>query len=101
MAGGRERVRTIACDNLLGARISICGGDVSVGLDSRINAMLMGQIKAYVDARVDEKIADALENRGVNVRFGVSVPEMTSQQLSELDTFIKNRVAEALLQSPL
>jgi len=101
MAGGRERVRTIACDNLLGARISICGGDVSVGLDSRINAMLMGQIKAYVDARVDEKIADALENRGVNVRFGVSVPEMTSQQLSELDTFIKNRVAEALRQSPL
>ncbi len=63
--------------------------------------MLMGQIKAYVDARVDEKIADALENRGVNVRFGVSVPEMTSQQLSELDTFIKNRVAEALRQSPL
>jgi hypothetical protein len=101
MAGGRERVRTIACDNLLGARISICGGDVSVGLDSRINAMLMGQIKAYVDARVDEKIADALENRGVNVRFGVSVPEMTSQQLSELDTFIKNRVAEALRQSSL
>ena len=72
-----------------------------MGLDSRINAMLMGQIKAYVDARVDEKIADALENRGVNVRFGVSVPEMTSQQLSELDTFIKNRVAEALRQSPL
>jgi len=72
-----------------------------VGLDSRINAMLMGQIKAYVDARVDEKIADALENRGVNVRFGVSVPEMTSQQLSELDTFIKNRVAEALRQSSL
>ena len=70
-----------------------------MGLDSRINAMLMGQIKAYVDARVDEKIADALENRGVNVRFGVSVPEMTSQQLSELDTFIKNRVAEALRQS--
>ena len=70
-------------------------------LDSRINAMLMGQIKAYVDARVDEKIADALENRGVNVRFGVSVPEMTSQQLSELDTFIKNRVAKALRQSPL
>jgi len=70
-------------------------------LDSRINDMLMGQIKAYVDARVDEKIADALENRGVNVRFGVSVPEMTSQQLSELDTFIKNRVAEALRQSPL
>ena len=101
MAGGRERVRTIACDNLLGARISICGGDVSVGLDSRINAMLMGQIKAYVDARVDEKIADALENRGVNVRFGMSVPEMTSQQLSELDTFIKNRVAEALRQSSL
>ena len=101
MAGGRERVRTIACDNLLGARISICGGDVSVGLDSRINAMLMGQIKAYVDARVDEKIADALENRGVNVRFGMSVPEMTSQQLSELDTFIKNRVAKALRQSPL
>jgi NADH dehydrogenase FAD-containing subunit len=63
--------------------------------------MLMGQIKAYVDARVDEKIADALENRGVNVRFGVSVPEMTSQQLSELDTFIKNRVAEALRQSSL
>ena len=63
--------------------------------------MLMGQIKAYVDARVDEKIADALENRGVNVRFGVSVPEMTSQQLSELDTFIKNRVAKALRQSPL
>ncbi|MFA5739341.1 MAG: hypothetical protein WC902_11205 [Bacteroidales bacterium] len=61
----------------------------------------MGQIKAYVDARVDEKIADALENRGVNVRFGVSVPEMTSQQLSELDTFIKNRVAEALRQSSL
>ena len=101
MAGGRERVRTIACDNLLGARISICGGDVSVGLDSRINAMLMGQIKAYVDARVDEKIADALENRGVDVRFGMSVPEMTSQQLSELDTFIKNRVAEALRQSSL
>lgn len=101
MAGGREQVRTIACDNLLGARISICGGDVSVGLDSRINAMLMGQIKAYVDARVDEKIADALENRGVNVRFGMSVPEMTSQQLSELDTFIKNRVAKALRQSPL
>ena len=101
MAGGRERVRTIACDNLLGARISICGGDVSVRLGSRINAMLMGQIKAYVDARVDEKIADALENRGVNVRFGVSVPEMTSQQLSELDTFIKNRVAEALRQSSL
>ena len=101
MAGGRERVRTIACDNLLGARISICGGDVSVGLDSRINAMLMGQIKAYVDARVDEKIADALENRGVNVRFGASVPEMTSQQLSELDTFIKNRVAKALRQSSL
>ncbi len=72
-----------------------------MGLDSRINAMLMGQIKAYVDARVDEKIADALENRGVNVRFGVSVPEMTSQQLSELDTFIKNRVAEALRQSSL
>jgi len=70
-------------------------------LDSRINDMLMGQIKAYVDARVDEKIADASENRGVNVRFGVSVPEMTSQQLSELDTFIKNRVAEALRQSPL
>ena len=70
-------------------------------LDSRINDMLMGQIKAYVDARVDEKIADALENRGVNVRFGVSVPEMTSQQLSELDTFIKNRVAEALRQSSL
>ena len=70
-------------------------------LDSRINAMLMGQIKAYVDARVDEKIADALENRGVNVRFGVSVPEMTSQQLSELDTFIKNRVAEALRRSSL
>lgn len=63
--------------------------------------MLMGQIKAYVDARVDEKIADALENRGVNVRFGMSVPEMTSQQLSELDTFIKNRVAEALRQSSL
>ena len=63
--------------------------------------MLMGQITAYVDARVDEKIADALENRGVNVRFGVSVPEMTSQQLSELDTFIKNRVAKALRQSPL
>jgi len=63
--------------------------------------MLMGQIKAYVDARVDEKIADALENRGVNVRFGMSVPEMTSQQLSELDTFIKNRVAKALRQSPL
>ena len=72
-----------------------------MGLDSRINAMLMGQIKAYVDARVDEKIADALENRGVNVRFGMSVPEMTSQQLSELDTFIKNRVAEALRQSSL
>jgi len=70
-------------------------------LDSRINDMLMGQIKAYVDARVDEKIADALENRGVNVRFGVSVPEMTSQQLSELDTFIKNRVAKALRQSSL
>jgi len=70
-------------------------------LDSRINAMLMDRIKVYVDARVDEKIADALENRGVNVRFGVSVPEMTSQQLSELDTFIKNRVAEALRQSPL
>jgi len=63
--------------------------------------MLMDRIKVYVDARVDEKIADALENRGVNVRFGVSVPEMTSQQLSELDTFIKNRVAEALRQSPL
>ena len=72
-----------------------------MGLDSRINAMLMGPIKAYVDARVDEKIADALENRGVDVRFGMSVPEMTSQQLSELDTFIKNRVAEALRQSPL
>ena len=63
--------------------------------------MLMDRIKVYVDARVDEKIADALENRGVNVRFGVSVPEMTSQQLSELDTFIKNRVAEALRQSSL
>ena len=63
--------------------------------------MLMDRIKVYVDARVDEKIADALENRGVNVRFGMSVPEMTSQQLSELDTFIKNRVAKALRQSPL
>ena len=70
-------------------------------LDSRINAILLDRIKVYVDARVDEKIADALENRGVNVRFGVSVPEMTSQQLSELDTFIKNRVAEALRQSSL
>ena len=70
-------------------------------LDDRIFAALMSRIEAYVDARVDEKIADALENRGVNVRFGVSVPEMTSQQLSELDTFIKNRVAEALRQSSL
>ena len=72
-----------------------------MNLDDRIFAALMSRIDAYVDARVDEKIADALENRGVNVRFGVSVPEMTSQQLSELDTFIKNRVAEALRQSPL
>ena len=72
-----------------------------MNLDDRIFAALMSRIDAYVDARVDEKIADALENRGVNVRFGVSVPEMTSQQLSELDTFIKNRVAEALRQSSL
>ena len=72
-----------------------------MNLDDRIFAALMSRIDAYVDARVDEKIADALENRGVNVRFGASVPEMTSQQLSELDTFIKNRVAEALRQSSL
>ena len=72
-----------------------------MNLNDRIIAAQMSRIEAYVDARVDEKIADALENRGVNVRFGVSVPEMTSQQLSELDTFIKNRVAEALRQSSL
>ena len=72
-----------------------------MNLDDRIFAALMSRIDAYVDARVDEKIADALENRGVNVRFGASVPEMTSQQLIELDTFIKNRVAEALRQSSL
>jgi len=38
-------------------------------LDSRINAILLDRIKVYVDARVDEKIADALENRGVNLTY--------------------------------
>ena len=88
MAGGRERVRTIACDNLLGARISICGGDVSVGLDSRINAMLLDRIKAYVDARVDEKIAIALSREELR-------KQLTS---AELDVYIENRIKKALCQ---
>ena len=89
MAGGRERVRTIACDNLLGARISICGGDVSVGLDSRINAMLMGQIKAYVDARIDEKIAAALSREELH-------KQLVTFTSAELDAYIENRIAKAM-----
>ena len=87
MAGGRERVRTIACDNLLGARISICGGDVSVGLDSRINAMLMDRIKVYVDARIDEKIAIALSREELRKQLVAS---------DELGSYIENRVMRAL-----
>ena len=44
-------------------------------LDSRINAILLDRIKVYVDARVDEKIADALENRGVKDSLGAGVAD--------------------------
>ena len=74
-----------------------------MGLDSRINAMLMDRIKVYVDARVDEKIAIALENRRVDlVVGGVSAPALDPGQLdairNELNTTIENIVMKALRQ---
>jgi hypothetical protein len=88
MDGGRKRVRKIACNNMLNARIRIFAGDVSMGLDSRINAMLLDRIKAYVDARVDEKIAIALSREELR-------KQLTS---AELDVYIENRIKKALCQ---
>lgn len=88
MDGGRKRVRKIACNNMLNARIRIFAGVVPMRLDSRINAMLMGQIKAYVDARVDEKIAIALSREELR-------KQLTS---AELDVYIENRIKKALCQ---
>ena len=46
-----------------------------MNLNDRIIAAQMSRIEAYVDARVDEKIADALENRGVKDSLGAGVAE--------------------------
>ena len=87
MAGGRERVRAIARDNLFNVSISIFGGDVPMGLDSRINAMLLDRIKVYVDARIDEKIAIALSWEELHKQLAAS---------DELNTYIENRVRRSL-----
>ena len=87
MAGGRKLSRKIACNNMLNARIRIFVGDVSMRLDSWINAMLLNRIKAYVDARIDEKIAMALSREELRKQLAAS---------DELSSYIENRVRRSL-----
>ena len=69
------------------ARIRIFVGDVSMRLDSWINAMLLDRIKVYVDARIDEKIAMALSREELRKQLAAS---------DELNTYIENRVRRSL-----
>ena len=72
---------------MLNARIRIFVGDVSMRLDSWINAMLLDRIKVYVDARIDEKIAMALSREELRKQLAAS---------DELNTYIENRVRRSL-----
>jgi regulator of replication initiation timing len=56
-------------------------------LDNRVTATVMDRIKAYVDARIDEKIAIALSREELRKQLAAS---------DELSSYIENRVRRSL-----
>ena len=72
---------------MLNVCIRIFARGIPMRLDSWINAMLLNRIKAYVDARIDEKIAIALSREELRKQLAAS---------DELSSYIENRVRRSL-----